>query len=273
MSSRYLIGIDLGTTNSVVAYIDTNDSTEIRVFNVEQVVGAGEVRAVSGLPSFLYFPTEAESTSGAFDLPWGRNPQSIVGTAARELGALVPGRQVSSAKSWLCQNNMDPTAAILPRDAEPPEPTISPLEASARYLMHLRDAWNHTMAAGSSTTELRFENQQIVLTVPASFDEEARELTVQAAREAGLQNLTLLEEPLAAFYAWVSAHQNEIAEHLHDSDQILICDIGGGTSDFSLVRAQVNGGDVQFERTAIGEHLLIGGENLDIALARRAEQK
>src|SRR6185312_8462420 len=249
MSSRYLIGIDLGTTNSVVAYIDTNDSTEIRVFNVEQVVGAGEVRAVSGLPSFLYFPTEAESTSGAFDLPWGRNPQSIVGTAARELGALVPGRQVSSAKSWLCQNNMDPTAAILPRDAEPPEPTISPLEASARYLMHLRDAWNHSMAAGSSTTELRLENQQIVLTVPASFDEEARELTVQAAREAGLQNLTLLEEPAAAFYAWIAGHLSQSNKELFDGQTVLVCDVGGGTSDFTLVRVEREGDHVQFTRT------------------------
>jgi DNA-K related protein/Hsp70 protein len=272
-SSRYLIGIDLGTTNSVVAYIDTTASAAIRVFDVEQVIGSGEVRAVPGLPSFLYFPTEAEIASGAFDLPWEQQPKAIVGVAAHELGALVPGRQVSSAKSWLCQDNMDPTAAILPREAEPPEPTISPVEASARYLMHLRDAWNHTMAPDDGVTELRFENQEIVLTVPASFDEEARELTVRAARNAGLPNLTLLEEPLAAFYAWISTHQHGVAEHVRDSDQVLICDIGGGTSDFSLVRAHVHGSEVQFERTAIGEHLLIGGENLDLALARCVEQK
>jgi DNA-K related protein/Hsp70 protein len=272
-SSRYLIGIDLGTTNSVVAYIDTSVSAEIRVFDVEQVVGPGEVRAVPGLPSFLYFPTDAEAISGSFDLPWEQQPKAIVGVAAHELGALVPGRQVSSAKSWLCQNNMDPTAPILPREAEPPEPTISPLEASARYLMHLRNAWNHTMAEGAEAADLLFENQDIVLTVPASFDEEARELTVQAARDAGVQNLTLLEEPLAAFYAWISAHQGETADYVRDCDQVLICDIGGGTSDFSLVRAQVNASDVQFERTAIGEHLLIGGENLDLALARLIEQK
>ncbi len=272
-SSRYLIGIDLGTTNSVVAYIDTAASAEIRVFDVEQVVGPGEVRALPGLPSFLYFPTEAEITSGAFNLPWEQQPQAIAGVAARELGVLVPGRQVSSAKSWLCQDNMDPTAPILPRQAEPPEPMISPVEASAHYLKHLRDAWNYTMAPDCGVTGLRFENQEIVLTVPASFDEEARELTVQAARDAGLQNLTLLEEPLAAFYAWISAHQREVAEHVRERDQVLICDIGGGTSDFSLVRAQVHGSEVQFERTAIGEHLLIGGENLDLALARAVEQK
>jgi hypothetical protein len=272
-SSRYLIGIDLGTTNSVVAYIDTAASSEIRVFDVEQVVGPGDVRAIPSLPSFLYFPTEPEIKSGAFDLPWEQQPKAIVGVAAHELGALVPGRQVSSAKSWLCQDNMDATAAILPREAEPPEPTISPVEASARYLLHLRDGWNHAMAADADATELRFENQEIVLTVPASFDEEARELTVQAARDAGLANLTLLEEPLAAFYAWISAHQHETSEHVRDGAQVLICDIGGGTSDFSLVRARVRAGDVEFERTAIGEHLLIGGENLDLALARRVERK
>ena len=151
---------------------------------------------------------------------------------------------------------------------------ISPIEASARYLMHLRNAWNHAMSVGEgSTPEQRFENQQIVLTVPASFDEEARELTVEAARRAGLEHLTLLEEPLAAFYAWVATDRQRIATLVQDGDLVLICDIGGGTSDFSLVRAHVNGGDVQFERTAVGDHLLLGGENLDLALARRVEQR
>jgi hypothetical protein len=151
---------------------------------------------------------------------------------------------------------------------------VSPVEASARYLKHLRNAWNHAMTAGGATNPQQlFENQEIVLTVPASFDEEARELTVEAARQAGLQNLTLLEEPLAAFYAWVAGHQNVLGEHLQDGELVLICDIGGGTSDFSLVRAHVQGRNVEFQRTAIGEHLLLGGENLDLALARRVEQK
>ena len=274
-SSRYLIGIDLGTTNSVVAYIDTaNESTlDIRVFQVAQAVAPGEVSAIPALPSFLYFPTDAEIVSGAFDLPWEEKPSAIAGKAAHELGALVPGRQVASAKSWLCQDALDRTADILPREAEPPEPRISPVEASARYLLHLRNAWNHAMAADSSRSDSLFENQEIVLTVPASFDEEARELTVEAARSAGFQKLTLLEEPLAAFYAWISAHRSEAATQLQDGDLILVCDIGGGTSDFSLVRAAINGQDVQFERTAIGEHLLLGGENLDLALARKVEQK
>src|SRR5439155_700562 len=146
--------------------------------------------------------------------------------------------------------------------------------ASARYLMHLRNAWNHAMTAeGATNPQQLFENQEIVLTVPASFDEEARELTVEAAREAGLQNLTLLEEPLAAFYAWVAEHQNVLGEHLRNGELVLICDIGGGTSDFSLVLAHVQGRKVEFQRTAIGEHLLLGGENLDLALARRVEHK
>lgn len=274
-SANYLIGIDLGTTNSVVAYVDRRASTTgIRVFEIEQVAGPGEIRRLPALPSFLYFPTEAERASGGFNLPWNDKPPYIVGHAAREMGALVPARQVSSAKSWLCQQALDRTADILPREAEPPEPRISPVEASARYLEHLRDAWNHATASGADVdADSRFERQQIVLTVPASFDEEARELTVEAARQAGIERLTLLEEPLAAFYAWVAEHQQNLAEQVQDGDLVLICDIGGGTSDFSLVRARVHGDQVEFERTAIGEHLLLGGENLDLALARLVEQK
>jgi len=278
--SRYLIGIDLGTTNSAVAYVDTGEgaapveSSGIYVFEVAQLTAAGEVRAVPLLPSFLYFPSADEIASGAVNLPWEERPSSIAGVMAREQGALVPGRQVSSAKSWLSQGAIDRTANILPREAEPPEPMVSPVEASARYLMHLRNTWNYAMAAEAATDPPQlFENQEIVLTVPASFDEEARELTVDAARQAGLQNLTLLEEPLAAFYAWVAEHQHALDEHLRDGELVLICDIGGGTSDFSLVRAHVHGANVEFERTAIGEHLLLGGENLDLALARRVEQK
>jgi len=279
-ASRYLIGIDLGTTNSAVAFVDAResaneaDSSAIRVFEVAQLISPGEVRAAPLLPSFLYFPTQDEVSSGTVSLPWEQHPSSIVGMMARDQGALVPGRQVSSAKSWLCQSAVDRMANILPREAKPPEPMVSPVEASARYLMHLRNAWNHAMTAeGATNPQQLFENQEIVLTVPASFDEEARELTVEAARVAGLENLTLLEEPLAAFYAWLAENQNVVGEHLRDGELVLICDIGGGTSDFSLVRAHLQGRNVEFERTAIGEHLLLGGENLDLALARRVEQK
>jgi hypothetical protein len=301
--SRYLIGIDLGTTNSVVAYIDTRidahiDTREvadagspIRVFPVPQLVGHGEVRTLPGLPSFLYFPTADELFAGAVSAMWDEDPPMVTGVLAREQGALVPSRQVSSAKSWLSYAGVDRRAKILPAQAEPPQalisqPMISPVEASARYLMHLRDAWNSAIGTDAET---RFEHQEIVLTVPASFDEEARELTVEAARRAGLDKLTLLEEPLAAFYAWVAtkiaveiagkiaANRHVLAggngEDLRDGELILICDIGGGTTDFSLVRTRMVNGELQFERTAIGEHLLLGGDNLDLALARRVEDK
>jgi molecular chaperone DnaK (HSP70) len=197
----------------------------------------------------------------------------VTGLLAREMGALVPSRQVSSAKSWLSYPGVDRRASILPAQAEPPQPMISPVKASARYLMHLRDAWNGAMG---TDVETRFEHQEIVLTVPASFDEDARELTVEAARRAGLDKLILLEEPLAAFYAWIAANRHPQAgngENLRDGELILICDIGGGTTDFSLVSARLVNGECQFERTAIGEHLLLGGDNLDFALARRVEEK
>ena len=291
--SRYLIGIDLGTTNSVVAYIDTQEVADvgspIRVFPIPQLVAHGEVLTLPALPSFLYFPTADQLSAGAVSATWDEDPPMVTGVLAREQGALVPSRQVSSAKSWLSYSGVDRRAKLLPAQAEPPEPMISPVDASARYLMHVRDAWNGAIGTDAET---RFEHQEIVLTVPASFDEEARELTVEAARRAGLDKLTLLEEPLAAFYAWIETkiranrHAPEGAlssrlcsprdgngENLRDGELILICDIGGGTTDFSLVRARLVNGELQFERTAIGEHLLLGGDNLDFALARHVEDK
>ena len=277
MPSRYLIGIDLGTTNSVVAYMDSQEAPDaeppIHVFSIPQLVSRGEVGTLPALPSFLYFPTKDELSAGAVSATWDEDPPMVTGLLAREMGALVPSRQVSSAKSWLSYPGVDRRAGILPAQAEPPQPMISPVEASARYLMHLRDAWNGAMGTAAET---RFEQQDIVLTVPASFDEDARELTVEAARRAKLENLTLLEEPLAAFYSWIAANRNEQAgngENLGDGDLILICDIGGGTTDFSLVRARLVDEEYQFERTAIGEHLLLGGDNLDLALSRHVEEK
>jgi molecular chaperone DnaK (HSP70) len=277
VSSRYLIGIDLGTTNSVVAYLDTQNTADaaslVRVFPVPQLVGPGEVRTLPALPSFLYFPTDDELSAGGVSATWNEHPPMVTGVLAREQGALVPSRQVSSAKSWLSYPGVHRRAKILPAQAEPPQPMISPVEASARYLMHLRDSWNGAMGSDGET---RFEHQEIVLTVPGSFDEEARELTVEAARSAGIEKLTLLEEPLAAFYAWIAANRRAQAgnnEYLRDGELILICDIGGGTTDFSLIRARLVDGGMQFERTAIGEHLLLGGDNLDFALARYVEKK
>jgi molecular chaperone DnaK (HSP70) len=287
--SRYLIGIDLGTTNSVVAYIDTQEvvavALPIHIFPIPQLVAHGEVLTLPSLPSFLYFPTNDELSAGAVSATWDEDPPMVTGVLAREQGALVPSRQVSSAKSWLSYAGVDRRAKILPAQAESPQPMISPVDASARYLMHLRDAWN---GAIGNEAGARFEHQEIVLTVPASFYEDARELTVEAARSAGLGNVTLLEEPLAAFYAWIAANRSapglggsslmNLPEDrkdydLLDGELILVCDIGGGTSDFSLIRARLVDGELQFERTAIGEHLLLGGDNLDFALARRVEEK
>ena len=274
-SSRYLIGIDLGTTNSAVAYVDTRepitgDAPPIHVFNIPQLIAEGEVGPLPTLPSFLYFASELDAT-GALRLPWEDRPDAVVGVFAREQGALAPGRQVASAKSWLCHDAVDRTARILPWGAESADRTCSPVEASSRYLAHMRDAWNHAIAAGDD--ESRFERQDIVLTVPASFDEEARELTVKAALDAGFQKLTLLEEPLAAFYAWIVARRRSLKRYLKDGDLVLVCDVGGGTTDFSLIRVQIVDGEMKFERTAIGEHLLLGGDNVDLALARRVTEK
>jgi hypothetical protein len=276
-ASRYLIGIDLGTTNSAVAYIDTHEITRsgapaIHIFQIPQLIAEGEVSASATLPSFLYF-AGSEIAAGSLSLPWQERPASVVGILAREQGALVPGRQVSSAKSWLSHAAVDRTARLLPWGAEQPDFACSPVEASTRYLAHIRDGWNHAFALEVDNYDSRFEQQEIVLTVPASFDEEARELTVQAAHDAGIKNLILLEEPLAAFYAWIIAHRTTLKRRLKDSDLVLICDVGGGTTDFSLIRVRIDKGDIRFERTAIGEHLLLGGDNVDLALARRVEEK
>ncbi|HEX8719929.1 MAG TPA: Hsp70 family protein [Pyrinomonadaceae bacterium] len=282
-SSRFLIGVDLGTTNSAVAYVDADERPArgapppVRVFEVPQLVAEGEVRALPSLPSFIYFPDEAEDAAPGLRLPWEEQTDgALVGVLARERGALAPGRQVSSAKSWLCLSSVDRTDAFLPWDAEGGDKVCSPVAASARYLTHLRDAWNHSTARGEDGTlddALRFERQQVVLTVPASFDEEARELTVAAALEAGIENLTLLEEPLAAFYAWVAAQKGGLRRQLRDGQLVLVCDVGGGTTDFSLIRVGVEGGELRLVRTAIGEHLLLGGDNVDLALARLVEEK
>src|ERR1700754_790946 len=221
-TSRYRIGIDLGTTNSAVAYIDTHEAARhnapiIHIFQVPQLVREGEVGTASTLPSFLYFADEHEAAAGGLRLPWQKQTAPVVGRLAREQNALMPGRQISSAKSWLCHEAVDRTAKILPWGTERPDFACSPVDASTRYLAHLRDAWNYTFALEHDSRDAaRFEQQEIVLTVPASFDEEARELTVQAARAAGLANLTLLEEPLAAFYAWIIAHRSTLKRRLKD---------------------------------------------------------
>ncbi len=242
----------------------------IAIFDIPQLVTAGEVRAHRTLPSFLYFTEQGQRDSGTVALPWDRSPDVVAGVFARDEGALVPARQISSAKSWLSNPHVDRTAALLPWGSEE-NARLSPVEASARLLAHIRDAWNHAHASGRDA--VRLEQQQVVLTVPASFDEEARELTVEAATAAGLERLTLLEEPLAALYAWIATHRRQLAQAFAGESLILVVDVGGGTTDFSLIRAGVEDGELGFERIAIGEHLLLGGDNLDLALAALVEQK
>ncbi len=265
---RYVVGIDLGTTNSAVAYADATDP-ERRVvpLAVPQLVSEGTLAERPTLPSFLYVGGEHEVAPGALVLPWDRTRHYAVGELARIQGARVPGRLISSAKSWLCHGGVDREAAILPWSAADDVAKLSPVDASARYLLHLREAWHQRFP------EHPLEAQDIILTVPASFDEVARELTVEAAHRAGLPRVVLIEEPQAAFYAWVHRHEDDWAQVLGDSRLVLVVDVGGGTTDFSLIAVRHTDARVGLERLAVGDHLLLGGDNIDVALARTLEPR
>lgn len=272
---RYLVGIDLGTTNSALAYVDLASKPaaggpRLHTFNVPQVVAAGQVGDLPLLPSFLYLPGPHDLAPGSIDLPWQKNPPEAVGTFARNHGAKVPGRQVSSAKSWLSHPGVDRTAPLLPWAAPPDVPRLSPLDVSARYLRHFVGAWNH---APHRKPEDHLEEQEVVITVPASFDDVARNLTADAAKRAGLKHVTLLEEPQAAFYAWLGTHSPQEAGKLKPGMRCLVVDVGGGTSDFSVIRAGEEHGELTFIRDAVGDHLLLGGDNMDLALAKAVEAK
>ena len=267
---RYIIGIDLGTTNSAVGYIDLADASpsriEIKSLEILQLVSEDLTGTRLTLPSFLFIVNEVESSKRVFSLPWDEAPGHVCGELARNMGRTAPGQVVSSAKSWLCHGGVERHSRILPWGVESPGgEKVSPIEASSAYLYHMRMAWNNSMDAP-------MEEQELILTVPASFDEVARELTLEAARLAGLENVTLLEEPLAAFYSWVAGNEDSIAELLGDQDYILVFDVGGGTTDFTLIRCLKQGVHVQLERVAVGDHLLLGGDNMDLALAARAEK-
>ncbi len=259
--STYMVGIDLGTTNSAVAFIKAGDPPEKGDFAVQQLVGPGQLEERPTLPSFLYLPSEHEFSLDQLELPWDEVATFAVGVFARDEGGKVPHRLISSAKSWLSQEGTDRRAAILPWKAPEDVPLMSPVQASASYLKHLRDAWRF-YHPGEPLKE-----QEVVLTVPASFDAVARELTAEAARIADLVNLTLLEEPQAAFYAWLEATGDDWRSQVGVGDLILVCDIGGGTTDFSLITVVDAEGDLGLERVAVGDHLLLGGDNLDLALA------
>lgn len=267
---KYIIGIDLGTTNCVLAYTEAEPlptgEADIRIFEIAQVVSPGEVGEKSLLPSCLFLPAPHDVPEGGLLLPWSREePDGCAGEFARKRGSEIPHRLVSSAKSWLCHDGVDRTRPILPWDSPAEARRISPVEASARLLEHLRDAWNHEMAAGDP--EARLEAQDLYLTVPASFDAVARELTVHAARSAGLGRFTLLEEPQAAFYAWLESRKDRWREAVEKGDSILVCDVGGGTTDFSLIEVTEEGGNLALKRVAVGDHILLGGDNMDLTLA------
>jgi len=267
--SRYVVGIDLGTTNSAIAYADLREaadgkSAQIRHLPIPQIIAPGDSADRPVLPSFLYLPAANEFAPGALDLPWKKKADSVVGTFARDHGAKVPGRLVGSAKSWLSHSGVDRKAKILPFQAPDDVAKVSPLEATSVYLAHLRDAWN---AALGKSAEDRLGKQDVLLTVPASFDASARDLTIEAARAAGLVNVTLLEEPQAAFYAWLASKGDDWRKGVKVGDLLLVCDVGGGTTDFTLIGVTERDGDLELTRLAVGEHILLGGDNMDLALA------
>ena len=275
---HYIIGIDLGTTNSALAYVrltgeDGAPSADrkVRFLEIPQLAQPGEVARLRVLPSFLYIPGPYDLPPGSTALPWDPERKDVVGEFAREQGALVPGRLVASAKSWLAHGGVDRTSPILPWGEASVERKVSPVEAGARYLQHMRESWNHTIAKGRE--EYALENQLVVITVPASFDEVARELTVVAGRQAGIPRFVLLEEPLAAFYAWISRHEADWQAMMKPGEIILVCDVGGGTTDFTAVAVRESEKGLRFDRLAVGDHLILGGDNMDLALGRMVEHR
>lgn len=268
--SRFVVGIDLGTTNCAVCYLDTQQSdSEIRYFKIAQLVVPGQVETRSTLPSFHYEPAAGEDSANSLTLPWQTDDRSYaVGTYARDHGRMVAGRLIESAKSWLCHSGVDRKSAMLPWHGAADAESLSPVQASARYLQHIREAWDASFPAAL------LAEQDVTLTIPASFDEVARELTVTAARLAGLPRIVLIEEPQAAFYSWVNAHRDNWEQHVAAGQKILICDIGGGTADFTLINVEPADDErLQFHRVAVGDHLILGGDNLDLALAHFIERR
>jgi len=271
----YIIGIDLGTTNSVVAYTEAKfnkgEKPDIRVLDIPQLTDAGVVEKQNILPSFILVPSPHDVPKDALKLPWSEDNTMAVGQFAKDRGAELPHKLISSSKSWLCHTWVDRNKPILPWEGPEDIPKLSPVEAAAEILKHIRDAWNYTIAGEDKT--LRIEDQEVLLTVPASFDAVARDLTVKAAEMAGLSRITLLEEPQAAFYAWIESSDERWRENIEKDDRVLVFDVGGGTSDFSLIHVDEEDGDLALERIAVGDHLLVGGDNMDLTLAYAAARK
>ena len=274
MAAKYIVGIDLGTTNSALARCDataTEEESRIEVRSIPQLVNPNEVAERTLLPSFLYIPGEFDFPKGSLALPWEAEPQFVIGELARKRGAESPNRLIASAKSWLSYAGVDRSAPILPWQAPAEVRKLSPVEASSQFLQHLRTVWDSGEAGGQP--ELALAEQDVLLTVPASFDEEARELTRRAAEQAGYRHVTLLEEPLAAFYAWLESQGDAWRRRIKVGDLVLVCDVGGGTTDFSLIMVSEENGELTLKRVAVGDHILLGGDNMDLALARVLQQR
>jgi hypothetical protein len=274
LTAKYIVGIDLGTTNSALARCDAlpgREKSPIEVCGIPQLVNPNEVEERTLLPSFLYIPGELDFPKGSTGLPWEVDPQFVIGELARKRGAESPNRLVASAKSWLSYGAVNRSGPILPWQAPDEVTKLSPVEASSRFLQYLRSVWDSAEAGKQPSMSLA--EQDVLLTVPASFDEEARELTRRAAEQAGYQHITLLEEPQAAFYAWLECQGDAWRSRIKVGDLVLVCDIGGGTTDFSLIMVTEENGDLALKRVAVGDHLLLGGDNMDLALARVLQQR
>lgn len=269
LASKFLVGIDLGTTHTVVAYAaihGDHKTADIQIFPIEQLVSPGQVAARPLLPSVRYHPAEGElSVTDVSFSPAGE--EAVIGEAARVLGAKTKGRFVASAKSWLSHPSVDHSAEILPWGSGDDIAKVSPIDASASYLQHIRAVWCHKFP------DAPLEQQDIVITVPASFDEAARSLTLEAAKIAGLNQVHLLEEPQAVCYDWLHRHTGKLQKALADVNLLLVCDVGGGTTDLTLIKVEQGVHEPKLTRIGVGDHLMLGGDNIDLALAHLAESR
>ena len=273
-SQHYIVGIDLGTTHTVVAYASTEKNNQtIELLAIEQLVAPGQVAARPLLPSVRYHPAPEELSAADIAFPsYGADSQLseslvVIGEAARLLGAKTKGRFVTSAKSWLSHPSVDHSAAILPWGSSDEVSKVSPIDASASYLAHIRTVWRHKFP------EAPLEEQDLVITVPASFDEAARSLTLEAAKIAGLPRVRLLEEPQAVCYDWLRLHTSTLKQALTDVHLLLVCDVGGGTTDLTLIKVEAGEHEPKLTRIGVGDHLMLGGDNIDLALAHLVESR
>lgn len=274
-NSKFYIGIDLGTSNTVVSYAQIDnlnaETPEFKIFNIPQIVKPGEILKRPLLPSFIYFPDENEKDRGRYALPWKDDETFIIGEYARKRGGEIPSRQIASAKSWLCNNTVNREEDILPWNSDQVIEKFSPVRVQSEILNHIKFAWDYEFAGENE--EFSFVNQNIIITVPASFDAVARELTIKACKKIGIENLTLMEEPQAAFYSWLLKNEESWRDIITKDDLVIVCDVGGGTSDFTLIKVFDNNGSLELERCAVGNHLLVGGDNMDLALSYLVKSK